>query len=78
MNWFTQLFTEHSIAQTVIIYALAIAIGIWLGRLKIFGVALGVTWVLFAGLLFSYFGIVINKEIGHFAQSLRLDFSLIF
>lgn len=72
MNWFTQLFTEHSIAQTVIIYALAIAIGIWLGRLKIFGVALGVTWVLFAGLLFSYFGIVINKEIGHFLKEFGL------
>lgn len=72
MNWFTQLFTEHSIAQTVIIYALVIAIGIWLGRLKIFGVALGVTWVLFTGLLFSYFGILVNQEIGHFLKEFGL------
>jgi putative transport protein len=72
MNWFTQLFTEQSIAQTVLIYSLVIAIGIWLGRLKIFGIALGVTWVLFAGILFSYFGILINKEIGHFLKEFGL------
>jgi putative transport protein len=63
MNWFTQLFTEQSIAQTVLIYSLVISIGIWLGRLKIFGIALGVTWVLFVGILFSYFGISINKKL---------------
>ncbi len=72
MNWFTQLFTEQSIAQTVLIYGLVISIGIWLGRLKIFGIALGVTWVLFAGIIFSYFGIAINKEIGHFLKEFGL------
>ena len=72
MNWFLELFTEHSIAQTVIIYGLVISIGIWLGRLKIFGIALGVTWVLFAGIIFSYFGIAINKEIGQFLKEFGL------
>jgi len=72
MNWFIQLFTEQSIAQTVLIYGLVISIGIWLGRLKIFGIALGVTWVLFVGILFSYFGISINKEIGHFLKEFGL------
>jgi putative transport protein len=72
MNWIFQLFTQHSIAQTILIYSLVISTGIWLGRLKFFNIALGVTWVLFVGLLFSHFGIVINKEIGHFLKEFGL------
>lgn len=72
MDWFIKLFTENSVAQSVVVYALVIALGIWLGRLKIFGITLGVTWVLFIGLLFSYFGIVINPETGHFAKEFGL------
>ncbi len=51
--WLTDLFTKTSIAQSVIIYGLVIASGIWLGRIKIAGISLGITWVLFAGLIFS-------------------------
>jgi putative transport protein len=72
MEWLIKLFTENSVAQSVVIYAIVIALGIWLGRLKIFGITLGVTWVLFIGLLFSYFGIVINQETGHFAKEFGL------
>jgi putative transport protein len=72
MEWLIKLFTENSVAQSVVIYALVIALGIWLGRLKIFGITLGVTWVLFIGLLFSYFGIIINPETGHFAKEFGL------
>ncbi len=72
MEWFIKLFTEHSVAQTVLIYSLAIALGIWLGRLKIFGVALGVTWVLFIGIIFSHFGLLINQETGHFLKEFGL------
>lgn len=73
MEWFFNLFTEPSIAQAVVIYGLVIALGIWLGRLKIIGISLGVTWVLFIGLIFSQSGIAVNKEIGHFLR----DFGLI-
>lgn len=73
MNWFTNLFTQISIAQSVIIYGLVIALGIWLGRLKIAGISLGVTWVLFAGLIFSYCGIGIDKGTEDFLK----DFGLI-
>lgn len=72
MDWFIKLFTENSVAQSVVVYALVIAMGIWLGRLKVFGITLGVTWVLFIGLLFSYFGIVINSETEHFAKEFGL------
>jgi putative transport protein len=47
MNWFLKLLLEESIPQTVIIFGVVIAIGTWLGRVKIFGISLGVTWILF-------------------------------
>lgn len=72
MNWFTQLFTEPSVAQAVVIYSLVIAVGIYLGKVKILGISLGVTWVLFVGIIFSYFGITINKETEHFVKEFGL------
>ena len=72
MNWFIKLLTEESIPQTVIIYGIVIALGIWLGRLKIFGISLGVTWILFMGLALSYFGIHISKETEHFLKEFGL------
>ena len=73
MDWIKSLLMESSVAQTVIVYGLVIALGIWLGRVKLWGISLGITWVLFVGLLFSYFGIVVNAETGHFLR----DFGLI-
>lgn len=73
MNWFAQLFTEHSIAQAMAVYGLVIAIGIILGRLKIFGISLGITWILFAGIAASYFGVSVDTETEHFLR----DFGLI-
>jgi putative transport protein len=73
MDWIIKLFTEPTVAHAVVVYGLVIAIGIWLGKLKIFGISLGVTWVLFMGLLGSYFGITVNKETEDFLR----DFGLI-
>ncbi len=73
MDWITKLFTEQTVAHAILIYGLVIAVGIWLGKLKIFGISLGVTWVLFIGLLVSYLGIVVNKETEDFLR----DFGLI-
>ncbi|MBC6493010.1 putative transporter [Flavihumibacter stibioxidans] len=72
MDWIIRLFTEVSVAQTVVIYGVVIAFGIWLGRLKIFGISLGVTWVLFIGLLLSYAGIRVNNEVEHFLKEFGL------
>lgn len=72
MNWFTQLFTQESVAQSVVIYSLVIAAGIAFGKIKIFGISFGITWVLFIGLLVSYFGITINKETEHFVKEFGL------
>ena len=73
MEWFKDLFTQHGIAQTVVVYALTIALGIILGKIKIWGVSLGVTWILFTGIFFSYMGLTVNTELEHFLR----DFGLI-
>ncbi len=72
MDWLKTLFTEPTIAQAVVIYGLVIAMGIWFGRIKIFGVSLGITWVLFIGIFLSYIGITIDKEIDHFLREFGL------
>ena len=73
MNWIVKLFTDDTVAHAVLIYGLVIAIGIWLGKVKFFGISLGVTWVLFMGLLFSYLGVTVNIETEDFLR----DFGLI-
>ncbi|MCF0195970.1 MAG: putative transporter [Bacteroidaceae bacterium] len=58
MNWFTDLFTQtDSVAHIVLLYALVISVGIFLGRIRFFGVSLGVTFVLFAGIVAGHFGL---------------------
>lgn len=71
-NWFTDLFTHTSIAQSVVIFGLVISIGIWLGRLKLAGISLGVTWVLFAGMFVSYLGISVEDSTEHFLKEFGL------
>lgn len=73
MNWFTSLFTQHGVAQTVAVYGILIAIGLMLGRIKIFGTSLGVTWILFISLFAAYIGADVDIEIVHFLR----DFGLI-
>ena len=53
MEWLYQLFmTGGGVAHTVILYALVISLGVFLGnKIKIGGVTLGVTWILFVGIL---------------------------
>ncbi len=65
MDWFRELFFGNSVAQIVLVYAITITVGVALGRVKIFGVSLGITWVLFVGIFLSHFGIHIEKEVEH-------------
>lgn len=73
MHWLVDLFTKTSIAQTIVVFGLVIATGIWFGKIKIFGISLGVTWVLFIGLFFSYMGIAVESELQEFLK----DFGLV-
>ena len=72
MDWIVDLVTKQSFAQTVIIFGLVIALGIWFGKIKIFGISLGVTWVLFVGLFFSFMGVSVNHELQDFLKEFGL------
>lgn len=72
MDWIVDLLSKQSFAQTIIIFGVVIALGIWFGKIKIFGVSLGVTWVLFIGLFFSFMGVSINHELQDFLKEFGL------
>lgn len=74
MDWIINLFTNtESVAHIALLYAIVIAVGVYLGKIKIFGISLGVTFVLFAGILAGHVGFTGPKEILTFVQ----DFGLI-
>jgi putative transport protein len=56
----------------MIVFSLVIAIGIMLGKVKILGISLGVTWVLFIGLLFSFLGVTVETELQDFLKEFGL------
>ena len=72
MEWLYTLFFGNGIAHAVLIFALVITIGILLGKVKIGGISLGVTWILFVGILFSHFGMTVDGEVRHFVQEFGL------
>ena len=72
MNWLQEAFLEPTMEQAVIIISLVSALGLYLGRIKIFGISLGITFVFFAGILAGHLGIVVNKDMLYFAQSFGL------
>lgn len=61
-----------TIALSIIILSTVIALGKLLGRCKIAGISLGVTWILFVGIIFSHFGFNLNPELLHFVKELGL------
>ena len=74
MNWLQDLLTNpDSIAHIVALYSFVIAAGVLLGKIKVFGISLGVTFVLFVGILAGHFGFTGNASILSFTQ----DFGLI-
>ena len=72
MTWFTELFTQQTFMQAVLILSLICASGLALGNIKIFGVSLGVTFVFFAGIAAGHFGIDIDPEMLALAQNFGL------
>ena len=73
-QWLKDLFTTtDSVAHITLLYAIVIAIGVYLGKLKVFGVSLGVTFVLFAGIVAGHIGFTAPTPILTFVQ----DFGLI-
>ena len=71
-SWLVNLLFTPSVAHSVLLVALTIAIGLYLTRIKIGGVGLGVTWVLFVGIIASHFGLVLDDTTSHFIKEFGL------
>ena len=74
MDIFTNLLMpgNTSIAATLVLYSFVIAAGIYIGKMKIFGVSLGVTFVLFVGILMGHFGYIVDDAILKFVREFGL------
>jgi len=74
LQWLKDLFTTtDSVAHIALLYAIVIAVGVYLGKIKFWGISLGVTFVLFAGIVAGHFGFTAPLPILTFIQ----DFGLI-
>ena len=72
MNWLVETFTEPTLIQAVAVLSIVAAIGVYLGRLKIYGISLGVTFVFFTGIMAGHLGIKVNEDMLNFAQNFGL------
>jgi AspT/YidE/YbjL antiporter-like protein len=72
MNWLENLFFEHSALQAVVVISVIIATGLGLGKIRICGISLGVTFVFFAGILAGHLGLNIDPNMLNYAESFGL------
>ncbi len=74
MNWLLELIGPGNVnlASTIVLYSFVISAGVFLGKLKIAGVSLGVTFVLFVGVLMGHFGYIVNPEVLKFIREFGL------
>jgi putative transport protein len=71
-DWLYNLFMGTGVAHSVLLVALVIAVGLYLSRIKIAGISLGVTWILFAGIVAGHFGMVLDSTTSHFVKEFGL------
>lgn len=78
MELLTNLFEGYpnlwggGVAHSVLILSLVIAVGIMLGKLKVAGISLGVTWILFVGIVFGHFNLNLDEHLLHFLKEFGL------
>lgn len=72
MHWLYSLFVEHTALQALAVLSLISAIGLGLGKVRILGVSLGVTFVFFAGILAGHLGLEIDPQMLTYAESFGL------
>lgn len=73
MEWIHELIFGQGIAHSILLLSLVIALGVALGKVKIAGISLGVTWILFVGIAASHFGLVLDEKVLSFVK----DFGLV-
>ena len=72
MDWLVELITGTGIAHSILVLALVISIGLLLGKIKIFGISLGTTWILFFGIFLGHLGLEIDPSVLHFLKEFGL------
>lgn len=72
MNWFVNLMTNGGVGTTVLMLSVSIFAGLLLGRFKIKGITLGITWVLFVGIILSALGVSCNHDMLHIIKEFGL------
>lgn len=72
MDWINDLLWGEGIGHSILLLSFVIAAGIQLGKIKVFGVSLGITLVLFVGILLGHFGFTINHNVIHFFKEFGL------
>ncbi|RNC65377.1 putative transporter [Proteiniphilum sp. X52] len=72
MEWLIELVAGTGIAHSILVMALVISVGLLLGRIKIFGISLGTTWILFFGIFLGHIGLQIDENVLHFLKEFGL------
>lgn len=72
MEWLENLFFTHTGLQAVLILGLIISVGVLLGKVKIAGISLGITFVFFMGILAGHLGLSIDKQMLLYAENFGL------
>jgi putative transport protein len=72
MDWLSELFRHDSVARTVVLLGLAGAVGTALGKIRVFGVSLGIAGVLFAGLFVGYLKLAVDAHVLEFVREFGL------
>ena len=73
MEYIRELFLTPSVTQSIVLLTLTVCLGLWAGEhLRIKNFSLGITWILFIGIILSSFGISIDPQVSHFAKNFGL------
>ena len=72
MEWINDLIWGSGIGHSILLLSVVIAAGIQLGKIKVFGISLGITLVLFVGILLGHFGLTIDHSVLHFFKEFGL------
>lgn len=72
MDYLSNLFIEHSALQAIVVLSFISALGLMLGKIRIAGISLGVTFVFFIGILAGHFGLSIDQNMLFYAETFGL------
>ncbi|MDR0371110.1 MAG: putative transporter [Prevotellaceae bacterium] len=72
MDWLIELIVGTGIAHSILVIALVISVGLLLGKIKLFGISLGTTWILFFGIFLGHIGLRLDEHVLHFLKEFGL------